>query len=149
MDRLDKRILAELQRRANLPLQELGDRVGLSQTPCWRRVKRLEKSGVIRGRVALLDPASLQLAVNVFVELKLGRPADSATLADAVHAFPEIVECYLIAGDTDFLLRLVAADVNSYQRLLHALLERLPAVRDVRSTFTLREIKYTTALPIG
>ena len=145
---MDKRILAELQRRVNLPLQELGERVGLSQTPCWRRIRRLEEAGVIRGRVALLDPARLRLAANVFVELELGRPADAPALADAVQDFPEIVECYLVAGDTDFLLRLVAPDVAAYQRLLAALLKRLPAVRNVKSTFALREVKYTTALPI-
>ena len=148
MDRMDKRILAELQRRANLPLQELGDRVGLSQTPCWRRIKRLEEAGVIRGRVALLDPARLDLAVNAFVEIEIARPADDPTLAEAVRAFPEIIECYMVSGDTDYLLRLVAPDVPAYQRLLHDLLGRLPDVRNVKSTFALREIKYTTALPI-
>lgn len=149
MDRLDKRILTELQRQANLPMQELGDRVGLSQAPCWRRIKRLEEAGFIRGRVALLDPGRLDLAVNVFVELKLAHPADRPKLATAVQAFPEIVECYLVSGETDFVLRLVAPDVPAYQRLLQRLLEQLPEICNVKSTFALSEIKYTTALPIS
>lgn len=93
IDRTDKRILGELQRQAKLSMNQLGDRVGLSQTPCWRRIKRLEDAGVIRRRVALLDPAQLQLTVNVFVELKVSKPADSRILASAVQTIPEILEC--------------------------------------------------------
>lgn len=149
MDSIDKRILAELQRRADIPMHQLGERVGLSQSPCWRRIKRLEDTGVIRRRVALLDPACLCLAVNVFVELKLSRPADSGILADAVQPFPEIVECYLVSGDTDFLLRMIAPNIPTYERRLQALLKLIPAVHNVKSTFSLREIKHTTELPIS
>ena len=148
MDRTDRRILAALQRRADLPMHQLGESVGLSQTQCWRRIKRLEKAGVIRRRVALLDPRHLRLTANVFVELELDRPADARVFADVVQEFPEIVECYMVSGDTDFLLRMVAPDVPAYDRLLQAMLERLRKVHNVKTTFALREIKHTTELPI-
>ena len=149
IDRTDKRILGELQQQAKLSMNQLGERVGLSQTPCWRRIKRLEDAGVIRRRVALLDPVQLDLTVNVFVELKVSKPADSRILARAVQTIPEILECYMISGDTDFLLRVIAQDIPTYHRLLDTLLGLLPDTRNVKSTFALREIKYTTELPIS
>ena len=148
MDRIDRRILAELQQRVDTPMYQLGERVALSQTSCWRRIKRLEETGVIRRRVALLDSECLGLAANVFVELELCRPADGRILVDAVQAFPEIVECYMVSGDTDFLLRIVALDIPAYRRLLQAVLDLLPDVQKVKTTFALRQVKYTTELPI-
>ena len=150
LDRIDRRILDELQDRADVSMQELGDRVGLSHTPCWRRVKRLEEAGFIRRRVALLDPARLDLEVNVFVNVNLKRHQENALsrFEASVRDVPEIVECYTVSGETDFLLRVVVADVSAYERLLKRTLVHLPEVGNLTSTFALRQVKYTTALPM-
>lgn len=134
-----------------MSMQELGDRVGLSHTPCWRRVKRLEEGGLIRRRVALLDPAGLDLTVNVFVNVNLKRHQENALsrFEEAVQSVPEIVECYTVSGETDFLLRVIVADVSAYERLLKRTLVHLPEVGNLTSTFALRQVKYTTALPLG
>lgn len=151
LDSLDRRILAELQQAADLPMQTLGERVGLSHTPCWRRVKRLEQRGIIRRRVTLLDPEQLDLAVNVFVNVSLKRHQENALnrFEEAAREVPEIVECYSVSGETDFLLRVVVRDVGAYEHLLKATLVHLPEVGNLTSTFALRQVKYTTALPLG
>ena len=151
MDNIDRRILTELQRQGDVPIQELGERVGLSHTPCWRRVKRLEERGGIKRRVALLDAEQLDLAVNVFVNVNLRRHQENALnrFEAAVQEIPEIVECYTVSGETDFLLRVVVADVTAYEHLLKATLVHLPEVGNLTSTFALRQVKYTTALPLG
>ena len=151
LDRIDRRILVELQDCADVSMQELGDRVGLSHTPCWRRVKRLEEGGFIRQRVALLDPARLDLEVNVFVNVNLKRHQENALsrFEEAVQDVPEVVECYTVSGETDFLLRVVVADVSAYERLLKRTLVHLPEVGNLTSTFALRQVKYTTALPLN
>lgn len=150
MDNIDHRILSELQENADLPMQELGDRVGLSHTPCWRRVKRLEEQGIVKRRVALLDAEQLDLAVNVFVNVSLRRHQENALnrFETAVQDVPEVVECYSVSGETDFLLRVVVADVTAYERLVKATLVHLPEVGNLTSTFALRQVKYTTALPL-
>lgn len=150
LDSLDRRILAELQQAADLPMQALGERVGLSHTPCWRRVKRLEQRGIIRRRVTLLDPEQLDLAVNVFVNVSLKRHQENALnrFEEAAREVPEIVECYSVSGETDFLLRVVVRDVGAYEHLLKATLVHLPEVGNLTSTFALRQVKYTTALPL-
>ena len=147
---MDRRILSELQENADLPMQELGDRVGLSHTPCWRRVKRLEERGIVKRRVALLDAEQLDLAVNVFVNVSLRRHQENALnrFETAVQDVPEVVECYSVSGETDFLLRVVVADVTAYERLVKATLVHLPEVGNLTSTFALRQVKYTTALPL-
>ena len=151
MDNIDRRILSELQDNADLPMQELGDRVGLSHTPCWRRVKRLEERGIVMRRVALLDAEQLDLAVNVFVNVSLRRHQENALnrFEAAVQDVPEVVECYSVSGETDFLLRVVVADVTAYERLVKATLVHLPEVGNLTSTFALRQVKYTTALPLA
>ena len=151
MDNIDRRILSELQENAGLPMQELGDRVGLSHTPCWRRVKRLEERGIVKRRVALLDAEQLDLAVNVFVNVSLRRHQENALnrFEAAVQDVPEVVECYSVSGETDFLLRVVVADVTAYERLVKATLVHLPEVGNLTSTFALRQVKYTTALPLA
>jgi len=151
MDTIDRRILSELQDNADLSMQELGDRVGLSHTPCWRRVKRLEERGIVKRRVALLDAEQLDLAVNVFVNVSLRRHQENALnrFETAVQDVPEVVECYSVSGETDFLLRVVVADVTAYERLVKATLVHLPEVGNLTSTFALRQVKYTTALPLG
>jgi len=150
LDSFDIKILRELQQDAEISMQDLGERVGLSHTPCWRRVKRLEKDGVIRKRVTLLDPDALHLAVNVFVHvtLKNHRENGLTLFEDAVHDIPEIVECYTVSGDRDFLLRVVVADVSAYEHLLKHALINLPGVDNLSSTFALRQVKYTTEYPL-
>ena len=150
LDPFDRHIIRELQSNAELSMAELGERVGLSHTPCWRRVKKLEEAGVIRGRVTLLDPEQLDLSVNVFVQVALSAQQEAALnrFEDAVQTIDEIVECYTISGDRDFLLRVVVEDVSAYERLLKNTLVHLPDVANMSSTFALRQVKYTTELPI-
>ena len=151
LDSFDIKILRELQQNAEISMQELGDKVGLSHTPCWRRVKRLEKDNVIRKRVTLLDPVALHLAVNVFVHvtLKNHRENGLTLFEEAVQDIAEIVECYTVSGDRDFLLRVVVADVTAYEQLLKHVLINLPGVDNLSSTFALRQVKYTTEYPLG
>ena len=151
LDPIDRRILVELQESADMSMQELGERVGLSHTPCWRRVRRLERDGIIKRRVALLDAKQLGLAVDVFVNVNLRRHQENALnrFEEAVQDVPEIVECYTVSGETDFLLRVVVSDVGAYERLLKATLVHLPEVGNLTSTFALRQVKYTTALPLS
>ena len=149
-DSFDLKILAELQQNADQSMQELGEKVGLSHTPCWRRVKRLQEQGVIRRRVTLLNAEQLRVAVNVFVNVTLRRHQENALnrFEDAVLDVPEIVECYTVSGDTDFLLRVVVEDVTAYEHLLKHTLVHLPEVGNLSSTFALRQVKYTTELPL-
>ena len=151
LDSFDIKILRELQQDAEISMQDLGDRVGLSHTPCWRRVKRLEKDGVIRKRVTLLDAKTLHLAVNVFVHvtLKTHRENGLTLFEEAVQDIAEIVECYTVSGDRDFLLRVVVADVSAYEHLLKHILINLPGVDNLSSTFALRQVKYTTEYPLA
>mgnify|MGYP005710744145 CR=1 FL=1 len=151
LDSLDIKILGELQNDANQTMQELGERVGLSHTPCWRRVKRLTEDGVIRRQVTLLDPDKLALAVNVFVHVTLRNHQENGLtlFEEAVQDVPEIVECYTVSGDKDFLLRVVVADVAAYEQLLKHTLINLPGVDNLSSTFALRQVKYTTEFPLG
>ncbi len=150
LDSFDIKILRELQQDAEISMQELGEKVGLSHTPCWRRVKRLEADGIIRKKVILLDPEGLQLAVNVFVHVTLRNHQENGLtlLEEAVQSVPEIVECYTVSGDTDFLLRVVVSDVSAYEYLLKHTLINLPGVANLSSTFALRQVKYTTAYPL-
>ena len=150
LDILDRHILRELQGSADLSMQELGERVGLSHTPCWRRIKRLEEKGIIKQRVTLLDAEQLQLSVNVFVQVSLSNQLEDALnrFEDAVQQVDEIVECYTVSGDKDFLLRVVVEDVGAYERLLKSTLVHLPEVGNMSSSFALRQVKYTTSLPI-
>ncbi len=150
LDKFDLRILRELQLRADLSVAELGERIGLSHTPCWRRIRRLEEAGVIRERVTLLDPKLLNLDVNVFAQVTLTRH-DEETLErfeEAVQDVAEVVECHTLSGDRDFLLRIVVGDVSDYERLLKKHLVHLPGVASVSSTFALKQVKYTTVLPV-
>ena len=151
LDTFDIKILRELQQNADISMQDLGERVGLSHTPCWRRVKRLEKDGIIRKRVTLLDADALHLAVNVFVSVTLKNHVENGLtlFEEAVQDVPEIVECYTVSGDRDFLLRVVVADVAAYEYLLKHVLINLPGVDNLSSTFALRQVKYTTEYPLG
>lgn len=150
LDKFDILILKTLQENAEYSMNEIGDRVGLSHTPCWRRVKRLEQAGYIEKRVTLLSASALNLSVSVHAYLTI-KSHDEASLNDfekAVGDVPEIVECYSTTGDKDYLLRVVVDTVDAYEKLLKKTLVHLPNVASINSTFALKQVKYTTELPL-
>jgi Lrp/AsnC family transcriptional regulator len=150
LDAVDLRILALLQRDAAAPVAEIAEKVGLSQSPCWRRVHRLEEQGYIRERVAVLDRRKLGFTLEVFVQVRFERNSD-ATLAGfekAVRDAPEVVECHMLMGDVDFLLRVVTTDVDAYERFLRDRLVRVPGVRAINSSIAVSCVKDTRALPV-
>lgn len=150
IDEKDRAILRVLQRRADAPAVEIARAAGLSQTPCWRRVGLLEKSGVIRKRVALLDGEALGYGVVVFAEIAMKRN-DARVLRAferSVQDIAEIVECHAVSGERDFVLKIVIDSVMSYERLLRGRLLRLPGVGSVSSRFALSTVKYSTEIPL-
>ena len=150
MDEIDKKILSILQLDTTQVVAEIAKEVGLSTTPCWRRIQNLEKIGVIRSRVALLDAEKLNAGVTVFVSIKTDKH-DAAWyqgFSSAVNEFPEVVEFYRMSGDIDYLLRVVAQDLAAYERFLLQHLTRIPGVANIRSSFALKQVVYKTALPI-
>lgn len=150
LDEYDRRILKALQQNADYSMNELGDKVGLSHTPCWRRTKRLEQDGFIRRRVTLLAPQKLNLGVTVHAYIII-RSHDEESLnafENAVQHVNEIVECYSTSGDKDYVLRVVARNVGDYEQLLKKTIVHLPNVASVNSTFALKQVKYTTELPL-
>lgn len=150
LDNFDLKILRVLQQQGNCSMSDLGEQVGLSHTPCWRRVRRLEEAGVIRERVALLDPAALGLSVTVYAYINIKRH-DEDSLNDfenAVKQIDNVVECHSTSGDKDYVLRVVVKNVEHYERLLKTTLVHLPNVAAVHSTFALKCVKHTTRLPI-
>lgn len=146
----DRRILAVLQQDSSLSMAELAERVGLSQSPCWRRVQKLKQEGVIRAEVALVDRAAIGLKTQIFAQVKLSAQGSRHLdeFAAAIRRFPEVLECWVLMGPVDFLLRIVAPDVESYERFFFEHLSRVPGVQEITSTVALSEIKATTALPI-
>jgi Lrp/AsnC family transcriptional regulator len=149
LDQLDIKILTELQRDASMPVADLAQMVGLSTNACWRRIKRLEEAGIIRARVALLDPQKLGLGVTVFVAVRTNEHNDDwlQQFAKAVDSIPEVVEFYRMSGDVDYLLRLQVADIADYDRVYKQLIKKV-RLTDVSSTFAMEQIKYTTAIPV-
>ena len=150
MDRIDVNILAHLQDDSTVPVAELAGRVGLSTTPCWRRVQNLEKAGVIRKRVALLDGKALNVGVTVFVRLRTSQHSYAwlEDFAAKVAAIDEVVEFYRMSGDVDYLLKIVVPDIAAYDAVYKRLIKSAE-FSDVSSSFAMEEIKYTTALPLG
>ena len=149
LDRIDFRILDNLQRDASLSTAALAERVGLSTTPCWRRVQNLEKAGVLGRRVALLDRERLNLGVDVFVALRINQHSDEwlQEFTRAIDGFPEVVEFYRMSGDVDYLMRVVVSDIKAYDAFYKRLI-RHTGIADVSSSFAMERIKYTTALPL-
>lgn len=150
LDAHDRKILAALQEDADLSSAELGERVGLSQAPCWRRVQRLKDEKVIRRQVALLDREALGLNLQVFAHVKLsahGR-ANVRAFLDAVSRYPEVLECHVLLGQVDCLLRIVCPDMRSYEVFFFEHLSRLQGVTEVNSMVSLHEAKNTTSLPL-
>lgn len=149
LDSIDRRLLAHLQTDSGLSISELADRVGLSKNPCWRRVRRLEEDGIIRRRVALLDPDRLNCGLTAFIAVRTDQhnPAWSAAFAAAVQDIPEIVGAFRMTGDTDYLLHVVVPDMKAYDALYQRLIARIE-LSDVSSSFVMEGIKQTTALPL-
>jgi len=150
LDEHDLKILRLLQRDATLPVAELATKVGLSTTPCWRRVQKLEEAGIIRRRVALLDRTALNAGVTVFVAVRTNQHNAQwlAKFAKAVIDFPEVVDCYRMSGEIDYLLRLALPDIAAYDAFYKRLIAKVD-LSDVTSMFAMEEIKSTTELPLS
>jgi Lrp/AsnC family transcriptional regulator len=149
LDRIDKNILHWLQRDASLSVAELAEKVGLSSTPCWRRVQQLEKAGIITRRVALVDPRKINLGITAFVRVRTNRHDTDwlETFAQAADRIPEIVEVHRLSGDIDYLLRIVVPDIAGYDKVYKELISAADFA-DVSANFAMEEIKSTTALPL-
>jgi Lrp/AsnC family transcriptional regulator len=149
LDRIDRKILHELMQDATIPVSQLAERVGLSQTPCWKRVQKLEAAGIITGRVALVPPELIGLGLTVFVEIEAAdhTPAWRAAFAEIVTTLPQIVETHRMAGDVDYLLKVIVPDMQAFDRFYLDLTKRLPC-RNVTSKFSMERMKATTILPI-
>jgi Lrp/AsnC family transcriptional regulator, leucine-responsive regulatory protein len=147
---IDRRILAELQSDSRITMQELGDKVGLSASPCHRRVKLMEERGVITRYIALVNQRSVGLPVSVFVSIKLERQKeeDLDRFAKAISGWEEVLECYLMTGPRDYLLRVVVSDLAAYERFLKQKLTRLDGISSIESSFALDQVKYSIALPL-
>jgi Lrp/AsnC family leucine-responsive transcriptional regulator len=150
LDAIDRKILGVLQADGRTTMQDLADQVGLSVSPCHRRVKLLEQRGVITRYMALVDQKSLGLHVSVFISIKLVRQKeeDLERFAKAISGWEEVLECYLMTGNRDYLLRVVAADLASYETFLKTKLTRLDGIASIESSFALSQVKYTIALPV-
>ncbi len=149
MDTIDRKILAVLQDNAALSVAEIGARVGLSSTPCWKRIQRLETDGVIQKRVALVDQDRIGLGISVFVSIETGDHSQEwlERFAKTVTAMPEVMEFYRMAGDVDYMLRVVVPDIAGYDAFYKRLIAAVP-LKNVTSRFAMEKIKSTTALPI-
>jgi Lrp/AsnC family transcriptional regulator len=150
LDASERKILRVLQDDASLSTAAVAEAVGLSASPCWRRIDRLEREGFIKRRVAIVERRKVGLNAQIFAQVKLnahGR-ANLDEFAAAIRTFPEVLECHVLMGSVDFMLRVVAADIEAYERFFFEKLSRLPGVQEINSTVALSEIKSTTALPL-
>jgi Lrp/AsnC family leucine-responsive transcriptional regulator len=150
VDDIDRNILKTLQENARITNADLADRVGLSPAPCLRRVRALEERGVIRKYVTLVDPNAINLGVTVFVQITLDLQVEGRLemFEKAIVRRPEVLECYLMTGDSDYLLRVVVPDVAAYEQFLKQSLTRLEGVAGIKSSFALKQVKYSTVLPL-
>jgi Lrp/AsnC family transcriptional regulator, leucine-responsive regulatory protein len=151
LDTIDLKILQSLQADARLTNVELANQVGLSPSPCLNRVRALEKSGYISRYVTLLDPLRVGLKVSVFIQVTLEKQIEPAleTFERAIRERPEVMECYLMTGDADYLLRVVVPDLQALEHFILAFLSKVPGVGNIRSSFALKQVKYQTALPLA
>lgn len=149
MEIQDRSILSRLQSDSSQSVNEIAEAVGLSATPCWRRIKRLEDAGVIKRRVALLDAGKLNLGLTAFVSVKVARHDEGwiKSFADKIAQMPEIIEAHRMSGEIDYLLKIVCPDMASFDAIYKRLI-RVAEFSDVRSTFSMEEMKSTTALPL-
>jgi len=151
LDEIDVKILRTLQEQGRISNVELADQVGLSPAPCLRRVRALEEAGVVRRYVGLVNPAAVDLNVTVFVQITLDLQLEGRLeiFEQAIMRRPEVLECYLMTGDADYLLRVVVPDVSAYERFLRDSLTRIESAAGIKSSFALKQVKYSTALPIA
>ncbi len=149
LDNVDREILYHLQRDASLTIKDLADRVHLSPTPCWKRIQRLESNGVIKAKVALLDPSKVDASVTVFIAIKTDQHNTewSERFAHEMSSIPEIMEMYRMSGEVDYLLRVVVSDIAAFDSLYKKIIDRI-ALTNVTSSFAIEQMKYTTALPV-
>ncbi|RST86687.1 Lrp/AsnC family transcriptional regulator [Aquibium carbonis] len=149
MDRLDKKILRLMQEDATLAVADIAKKVGLSTTPCWRRIQKLEEEGVIQRRVAVLNPEKVNTRVNVFISIRTSAHSLEwlKRFSEVVQEFPEVVEFYRMSGDVDYLIRVVVPDIAAYDAFYKKLIAKIE-IRDVSSAFAMEQIKYTTQLPL-
>ncbi|TCT40916.1 Lrp/AsnC family transcriptional regulator [Martelella mediterranea] len=149
MDRLDRKILRLLQSDTTLAVADIGKKVGLSTTPCWRRIQKMEEEGVIKGRVALLDPEKVNANVTVFVAIRTNTHSVEwlRRFSEVIAGFPEVLEFYRMSGDVDYLLRVVVPDIGAYDAFYKKLIEKIE-IRDVSSSFAMEQIKFSTELPL-
>ncbi len=149
MDPIDRKILGLLQQDVGLSIAEVAAKVGLSQTPCWKRIQKMEQTGVIKARVALLDAKKLNLGLTVFVIIRTNQHDDVwlQNFVRAIKNFQEITGIWRMAGDIDYLLRVIVRDIDAYDAFYKRLIKRV-SLSDVASTFVMEEIKYSTALPL-
>lgn len=150
MDEIDRNILKTLQENARITNADLAGKVGLSPAPCLRRVRALEEDGVIRKYVTLVDPAAINLGVTVFVQITLDLQVENRLemFEKAILRRPEVLECYLMTGDSDYLIRVVVPDVAAYEQFLKQSLTRIESVAGIKSSFALKQVKYSTVLPL-
>ena len=150
LDAIDWKILDRMQADARLSNVELARQIGLSPSPCLTRVRALEKGGYISRYVTLLDSVRVGLRVSVFIQVTLERQIEAAleTFERAIRARPEVMECYLMTGDADYLLRVVVPDVQAFEHFILAFLSKVPGVGNIKSSFALKQVKYQTALPL-
>jgi Lrp/AsnC family transcriptional regulator len=148
LDAIDKKILTLLQRDSAMKVADIAAAVGLSPTPCWRRIQRMEEEGVIRSRVALLDREKMNVAVSVFVAIRTSHHSRAwlDAFRQVIEDIPEIVEAYRLSGDIDYMLRIVVPDIAAYDGVYKRMIEKLE-FSDISSSFTMEELKFTTALP--
>jgi Lrp/AsnC family transcriptional regulator len=151
LDRFERKILRELQRNAGQTTAEIAAKVGLSVSPCWRRIDRLEREGVIRAKVAIIDRRKIGLNAHIFAQVRLNAHGRSNLdeFSAAIQAFPEVLDAYVLMGQTDFMLRIVTTDIDAYERFFFEKLSKLPGVQEITSTVALSDIKSTTELPIS
>ena len=150
LDHIDRKILRLLQTEPDINASAIGERIGLSQSACWRRIQRLREDGVILDQTVVLDREKVGLTTMVFAHVKLtshGRSNLSA-FAAAVQSFPEVMDCYVVLGNVDFLLRIVAEDIKAYEQFFFEKLSQLPGIQEVTSSIVLSDIKHSTALPV-
>lgn len=151
LDAIDLKILKALQSNARISNVELAEAVGLSPSPCLRRVRRLEESGAISQYATLVEPAAVGLTVNVFVQVSLERQVDEylERFESTVRTWPEVMECYLMTGDADYHLRVVVSELSAYEAFLKERLTRVPGVSSIKSSFALKRVSYSTELPLS
>jgi Lrp/AsnC family transcriptional regulator, leucine-responsive regulatory protein len=150
LDEIDRKILVALQVNGRMPINDLAEKIGLSSSPCARRVRLLEEAGVIKGYAVLIDQAKVGLPISAFASIKLERQREEELdrFSKAISAWPEVVDCYLMTGQRDYLMRIVVNDLVAYERFLKDKLTRLKGVASIESSFALGEIKRTHVLPI-